>query len=543
VNRERSLAAAGAGRETSGGHARLEAGSGNAGAARADARIAAGLIAAGGALRIVVALRAGIIEHDGAYYAGLAAALAGGDRAHGLSPLWPPLYPALVAAATWLLARAHAPTPETLELAARLVSVAAGIAGLALLRRWVRRIAGARVANVALALAAFHPRLVQFSASALTEMTFTTLVLAALVLLPGPDTPSRRRDLGAGAAFGLAYLTRPEGVLLGAAVGIALALGRGPRLRPAFALGMAALVVPWVLFVHSETGGFSLGEKGAYNFWREYRTEYRAHFAEPAGASERGFESPELARAIPPPRIDVLGLVRAEPWAIAGRTLRRLARIAAQSIPLACYPIYFGFALLGLPLLARRGVRPAAAILVALPVMYAPFTADRRFFVPAVPWLLALAAAGIDRAAEWLAPPPRRAALASGIAAALAVSGAAYSLVHPLMESAPEHRAAGTWLRAAHVAARPIVMSRKPWVAFYAGGLVAELPEGGLDSVLARVRRKRADVLVVDERWGVPTRPELAPLLDPHNAPAGFAVLRRIDSPERLVLYDVRGVR
>ena len=86
-------------------------------------------------------------------------------------------------------------------------------------------------------------------------------------------------------------------------------------------------------------------------------------------------------------------------------------------------------------------------------------------------------------------------------------------------------------------------MSRKPWVAFYAGGLVAELPEGGLDSVLARVRRKRADVLVVDERWGVPTRPELAPLLDPGNAPAGFAVLRRIDSPERLVLYDVRDVR
>src|SRR5204863_1041923 len=121
--------------------------------------------------------------------------------------------------------------------------------------------------------------------------------------------------------------------------------------------------------------------------------------------------------------------------------------------------------------------------------------------------------------------------------AALAAGGAGYAMVHPLMESAPEHRAAGVWLRAAWRRAaaatpepaggtaeaasgaaargpdrsRPIVMSRKTWVAFYAGGLIAELPEGGIDSVIARARRIHADVLVVDERWAVPNRPALAP--------------------------------
>lgn len=80
-------------------------------------------------------------------------------------------------------------------------------------------------------------------------------------------------------------------------------------------------------------------------------------------------------------------------------------------------------------------------------------------------------------------------------------------------------------------------------MAFYAGGIIAELPEGGIDSVLARARRKRADVLVVDERWAASNRPEIAFLLDPARAPLPLRVLRVIETPRRLVLYDVRGVR
>ena len=110
--------------------------------------------------------------------------------------------------------------------------------------------------------------------------------------------------------------------------------------------------------------------------------------------------------------------------------------------------------------------------------------------------------------------------------------------VPPLPESAAPGTAA-----AASLPARPVVMSRKTWVAFYSDGLIAELPEGGIDTVLARARRKHADVLVVDERWAVPNRPELAPLLDPRHAPAGVPVLLRIDRPRRLVLYDLRGIR
>ena len=79
------------------------------------------------ALRLAVARAATLIEVDGAYWAGLARALMQGDWTHGLSAAWPPLYPALTAGAARVLELAGAaPTPTTLEWAARLVSVLCG---------------------------------------------------------------------------------------------------------------------------------------------------------------------------------------------------------------------------------------------------------------------------------------------------------------------------------------------------------------------------------------------------------------------------------
>lgn len=523
-------------------------------------RIVPLLIAGGFALRVWVAFGAGIIEHDGAYYAGLAAALLRGDVAHGWSTVWPPLYPVLIAMAAWPFQVAHIMSPERLEFAARLVSVVAGTVTLGLLHGWTRRMAGERAALVTLAVAAFHPRLVQYSASALTEMTFIALLLVGLTLIaagdeqPDGERPAAGRDVAAGVAFGLACLARPEGVVLAAAVAVAM-VARGLRmarrqLRLAFVLGVFVAVLPWVAFMNTQLGHFSLSEKGGYNFWREFKPEYRARFGDPPGLSERVFESPELAASIPPAPVDVSGFVRAEPALVITRSLARLARIVTQSIPQACYPVWFAFALLGTPLLVGRSLWPAAAIIVALPLLYAPFSADRRFFVPAVPLLLALVPAGIERVAAWMAPPERRAMLGGVLAGALALAGLIYTVVHPLMDEAPEHRAAGIWLRGAWPnlthdgsSLRPVVMSRKTWVAFYAGGIIAELPEGGIDSVLARARRKRADVLVVDERWAASNRPELAFLLDPARAPLPLRVLRVIETPRRLVLYDLRGVR
>src|SRR5262245_28137189 len=78
-------------------------------------------------MRLFVAASAPLIEVDGAYWAGLARAMAHGDWGHGLSAAWPPLYPAATALAFRALTAFGAPdVPATLEWAARTVSVIAG---------------------------------------------------------------------------------------------------------------------------------------------------------------------------------------------------------------------------------------------------------------------------------------------------------------------------------------------------------------------------------------------------------------------------------
>jgi hypothetical protein len=164
------------------------------------------------AARAALAWRAPIVEVDGAYWLGLAAALERGDWHHGLSTAWPPLYPALVALTA---AAAHAlgcaREPAVLEACGRAVSVLAGRLMLFPFFAVARQLLSPRAANAAVVLAAFHPRLLQYSAAALSEATYILLLVAALAFfimgeraaaLGRPATPTRAAS---GALFGLAF--------------------------------------------------------------------------------------------------------------------------------------------------------------------------------------------------------------------------------------------------------------------------------------------------------------------------------------------------
>jgi hypothetical protein len=80
-------------------------------------------------------------------------------------------------------------------------------------------------------------------------------------------------------------------------------------------------------------------------------------------------------------------------------------------------------------------------------------------------------------------------------------------------------------------------MSRKPWVAFYSGGLIATLPDVPPDSLVALARAKGVGVLVADGRSARSDRPRLESLLDPTRAPASLSVLHQEAGPPPLVLY------
>jgi len=127
-------------------------------------------------------------------------------------------------------------------------------------------------------------------------------------------------------------------------------------------------------------------------------------------------------------------------------------------------------------------------------------------------------------------------------------------------DRAPEQRAAGEWLASvsrpvaatigadaalparsgAGAGGRPIVMARKPWVAFYSGGLIADLPDAPPDSILADARRTGVNALVVDARSARGDRPQLGAWLGASSPPSGWRVMRRWtgDDPITLIAPD-----
>jgi len=486
-------------------------------------------------------------------------------------------------------------TPPVFEGCARAVSLLCGIALLAPLYWLGRRVLGQRGAQWALLFALFHPRLVQFSAAALSEMPFMLMILVGLAALTAAwriereQTPTalptrldvaelpRARlwsaasvssraltlEIAAGVAFGLGYLIRPEALLIAAALWVAgMAIRRGEgiraRLSPAFLISVLAVSAPFIMFLHGELGYWSLGEKGPYNFWREYRSEYATLYPVPQGLSERASESPELVVAIPPEPVGVTGFIIHKPGAFLWRYLRNLATIVVSTFPVAVYHLFFLLAIVGVIGVSGRLWWPVLVAIALFPFLYAAFSVDRRFYVPVIPLVVLISARGMSSIETWFTqrvrPQARASWISYGICAVLMLAGISYSLHHGSIDDAPEHRAAGEWLAAAWraqapaddsrpVHGRPIVMSRKPWVAFYANGLLAELPDGPVEEVLARVRSKQCDILVIDERWIAATRPQLIFLLDPAKAPAGLHVLYERSVPRRIILYDVRAMR
>jgi hypothetical protein len=295
--------------------------------------------------------------------------------------------------------------------------------------------------------------------------------------------------------------------------------------------------------MRAETGHLTFGEKGGYNLWRSFRTQYEAVDPGFAGTASRFAESRELEDRTPRVPVRAFSLFAAAPGAVAGDSLRRLLRLVFETLPLATHWPWFLLAILGWPALRLPALRPAVAVLVTMPFIYAPFSVDRRFLVPAVPLLLIPAAFFLE---TWRRQGNWRASVSLALLAGLSASGMLYALAKASTDDAPEHRAAGAWLAAwskGQGIARPTVMSRKTWVAFYSGGRIAELPDGDLDFVRARIAEKEADVVIVDERWAVPNRKALAPLLDPGKAPPDFVPVHVITTPKKLVVYDIRAVR
>jgi hypothetical protein len=426
---------------------------------------------AGAALRAWLMTQNHGLTMDSPLYVRMADSLRDGGRAIGAAHHG---YAALVA-----LVRGFVPDTEA---AARGLSFTAGVLLIPLVYALTRTAASRLGSAFAALLVALHPTLAVYSGPVMTESTNILFTTAGLLFL------ALGRPLGAGIGLGLAYLVRPDSLVVLPAA--ALATRRGVRGALRVLAGFFILFAPYVGYLTWERGTFTLTPKTvlvrADRGEREWRVASETASADAAPAGDRALD---VVRRYPAKLLEHLWrLEQTWPWPLL---LLSLVGLIGRMGP----PAVMLVALLGLPLL---GVSP-----------------DVRFSQVFVPVLAYLAAVG----GEWLvARRPRLARAGYGIAIASVVAGLALAWLgraglHALrFDDGPmqEMRAAGEWLREN---GRPgaTVMDRKAYVPYYAGMHHLQLPADDYDTVIAYAQRN-ADYLVLEEYVVETLRPEFRPL-------------------------------
>lgn len=228
----------------------------------------AGLLVVGLLLRVLWwGLNIRVIESEGVEYARIAQTWFGGmgyrGILDGIEVMFPPGYPLLIG----LVGMA---VPD-LELAARLVSLLAGLLLIACTFWLTRRVAGPRAGLLAGLLAATNPLLIALSIGTYVEGIAATCVLLSVtcaLCAAGGTKRSLFWAAGAGAAVGYAYLCRPELVLVLLPVtvylGVVMRRRRGPAAAALCVLGCLLVATPQVARLSSLSGSFRWeGKTGA----------------------------------------------------------------------------------------------------------------------------------------------------------------------------------------------------------------------------------------------------------------------------------------
>jgi hypothetical protein len=468
-------------------------------------------------------LRISVIENEGVEYARIAETWFGGEGYLGVlggpEVMFPPLYPALIGVVSWL-------THDS-ALAARLISLVAGLVVVANLSAMTRDFLGPRAGLVTGLLAATHPLLIAFSVStyveALTLALVTTALRAAAVTV-------RSSAIGwpvvSGVAIGCAYLTRPEAILLVVPLSAWLVFSLLRRhvsgviaVRTALApLAVATLIAaPYAIHLSVVAGqprwegktainaiindrmsrgmsyekaarGLDVGQPfakaghhlGGPDLWPDQRS-----FFEPASQAPQGPSASELIRSLPSRALSVVKLVRSalSDWTSIARIPIGVVFIAIglasgwwRRKPMAD----IGFLLL---------VILASQIVFLFGVMFL----WSRYAAPILPLVLPWFGGGLVWAAEKAGaaiqkrsprPLPR---LDLVLACSIAVLSSAAALRRVagspdfLQARSTALRAAGEWIRtsfAEHPSrrGRPIIMGYSSAVPYYSGGTLSYLP-------------------------------------------------------------------
>jgi hypothetical protein len=467
-----------------------------------------------------------VIENEGAQYARLAQNLVAHREymdMRGPVTMISPLYSILIGAASFMT--------RSPELAGRLISLVAGAAFPVVIFLIAEKIYGRRAALVGGLLAGLHPALIALSAAVYSEGIYMTLIMAALYwTLVATEKEDFRPAVYAGFCSGLAYLARPEGLLVAflfaAWLVVASLLTHSKARRLGARSGVLlttslALAIPFMVFLTVKTGHFYWEGKSPINDNIVWRMENGMTYQE--ANSGLGLNLSEDGVAL---NNDQFSYVKTHPvplrvkWHLITGGLGYRFLSLLKNLLWASFlgsPFLWMLAVVGLPSgpwnrvrLAHEGLLCAVTGLSLFILSSMHFIWDR-FLFAVLPVALLWAGHGAVSLQSWVygllerkkseanGYKPMIAWMVPGSLVLLLVWVAARGVreLGEITESrAVEAKAAGLWI-ASHVDGMKTLMSVGMVVPYYAGAVGRVLPYVDSPTALAYVRQKHPDFLVL----------------------------------------------
>lgn len=482
-------------------------------------------------LRLLMLNLHSVIETDGTYYVRMAENLFSG---HGLVDIenqfqtsLAPFYPIMIGFFN-LFADG--------ELAARLVSILFGALLIFPVYFIARRLFSRKTALITALVVSVYPALAYISTITYTDSLFLFLLFTSiLVFIKFLDNESIYNALLLGFTLSLTYLTRPEGftyLLITIFLTFIIKSKNLKEILPkVFAIILVFFLVasPYLAFLKEQTGSFSLSSKGyvIYKFreFNPYTQEYEKNIF-----------------SLNQDKTDI----RLNPYTVKGsliveilsnfsifieRYVRNFIAEIFKSLPML-FPL-FPLSILGLVNRKKRGINLALLLFAAYTIFFFPiFWVESRYLLPILP-LLIMWAAESTSVLEIIVNKKLLIAGFSVLILALLVSNVfANHLIDKRFEKLNppiEHKQAGLMLKQYY--SNPIVMSRKPYVSFYASGSYVNLPYASLKDTLDFACYKNVQFLVADSRYSS-LRPELMKELE-------NSTLEKVYNKENIVIYKL----
>ena len=414
-------------------------------------------------LRLYAVLMAKAIAFDSAFYGFMARDFLQGNYVEGLSQPFHPFYPLLIALI--------APDATHVEITGRLISLVMGTATLILVYYLAKEVVSQKAAALAALFYCFHPHLVTFSGILLSEATYWFLLtLSVFLFWIGLKRGKSLELIFSGFFLALAYLTRPEGIgyllvfLVWILIDGGLRKGWGKKivLLSGFLFVFAVFALPYVIYVHHETGRWMISKKA-----QDAQTRLLVWTTEGKGPVEKGaIQNQKAARKgsrLPGP---IRNILLYAPWT-AYRYLR------------AYHYALWIFLLFGLIRKRQQGVQTElflASIVLFHILSLATFTPSiQRFSVPVVPLSLFWAGAGVLTFRGFLKRhiPPLEKWLVGWILVTLVFQLA--QGLRPERRHREGQKEIGLWLRDV-TPKDAVIMSNSPIEAFYAEREFLSLP-------------------------------------------------------------------